>query len=45
MNLTEVDLKHYVDVLPNGLTVVSIEMPHIHSLEISMFVRAGLRSP
>ena len=43
MNLTEVDLKHYVHVLPNGLTVVSIEMPHIHSLEISMFVRAGLR--
>ncbi len=43
MNLTEVDLKHYVDILPNGLTVVSIEMPHIHSLEISMFVRAGLR--
>ena len=43
MNLTEVDLKHFVDVLPNGLTVVSIEMPHIHSLEISMFVRAGLR--
>ena len=43
MDLTEVDLKHYVNVLPNGLTVVSIEMPHIHSLEISMFVRAGLR--
>ena len=43
MNLTEIELKHFVNVLPNGLTVVSIEMPHIHSLEISMFVRAGLR--
>ncbi|MFQ5450844.1 MAG: M16 family metallopeptidase [Nitrospinaceae bacterium] len=43
MNLTEPDLKNYTDVLPNGLTVVTIEMPHIHTMEIAMFVRAGLR--
>ncbi|MEE2986673.1 MAG: pitrilysin family protein [Nitrospinota bacterium] len=46
MNLTEVgkkELKHYEDRLPNGLTVVTIEMPHIHNMEIAMFVRCGLR--
>ncbi len=43
MNLTEVDLKNHTEVLPNGLTVVTIEMPHVHNLEISMFVKAGLR--
>lgn len=43
MNLTEVGTRNYSEVLANGLTVVTIEMPHIHSLEIAMFVRAGLR--
>ena len=43
MNLTDIDLKNYTDILPNGLTVVTVEMPHIHNLELAMFVRAGLR--
>jgi predicted Zn-dependent peptidase len=29
--------------LANGLTVVAVEMPHIHTIEVAMFVRAGLR--
>lgn len=36
-------MKYFKDVLPNGLTVVTVEMPHIHTMEVSMFIRAGLR--
>jgi predicted Zn-dependent peptidase len=43
MQVTEFSLKYYKDILPNGLTLVTIEMPHIHTMEVSMFVRAGLR--
>ncbi len=43
MHLTETEIKNYTDILPNGMTVVTIEMPHIHTLEVAMFVRAGLR--
>jgi predicted Zn-dependent peptidase len=43
MEITEFSLKYFTDVLPNGLTVVTVEMPHIHTMEVSMFVRAGLR--
>jgi predicted Zn-dependent peptidase len=43
MAVTELALKYFMDVLPNGLTVVTVEMPHIHTVEVSMFVRAGLR--
>lgn len=32
-----------MDLLDNGLTVVTVEMPHIHSVELAVFVRAGLR--
>ncbi len=39
----EFALKYFNDTLPNGLTVVTVEMPHIHTMEVSMFVRAGLR--
>lgn len=42
-NLTESGLKNHTDVLPNGLTVVTVEMPHIHSVELALFVRSGLR--
>lgn len=38
-----VEIKNYKDVLPNGLTLITIEMPHIHTLEITMLIRAGLR--
>lgn len=37
------EIKNYQSTLANGLTVVTVEMPHIHTLEIAMFVRAGLR--
>ncbi|MBT3514254.1 MAG: insulinase family protein [Nitrospina sp.] len=29
--------------LANGLTLVAIEQPHIHSVELAMFIRSGLR--
>jgi len=43
MEVKEFVTKYFRDVLPNGLTVVAVEMPHIHTMEVSMFVRAGLR--
>ena len=43
MEVKEFALKYFRDTLTNGLTVVTIEMPHIHTMEVSMFVRAGLR--
>lgn len=43
MNLAVAEIKNYKDILSNGLTVVTIEMPHIHTLEITMLIRAGLR--
>ncbi len=43
MEVKEFALKYFRDTLPNGLTVVTVEMPHIHTMEVSMFVRAGLR--
>lgn len=43
MKLINRELKNFTDVLTNGITVVTVEMPHIHALEIAMFVRAGLR--
>ena len=43
MEVKEFALKYFNHILPNGLTVVTVEMPHIHTMEVSMFVRAGLR--
>jgi predicted Zn-dependent peptidase len=43
MPITDVDIRHFKDVLANGLTVVTIEMPHIHTVEVGMFIRSGLR--
>ena len=43
MEVKEFALKYFNETLPNGLTVVTVEMPHIHTMEVSMFVRAGLR--
>lgn len=43
MEVKEFALRYCKDVLPNGLMVVTVEMPHIHTMEVSMFVRAGLR--
>ena len=41
--LTDTEIKSFRNTLANGLTVVAIEMPHIHTTEVAMFVRAGLR--
>jgi predicted Zn-dependent peptidase len=44
MKLAEdTEIKNYKDTLSNGLTVITVEMPHIHTLEVAMFIRAGLR--
>ncbi len=43
MKVKEFSLRYFKDVMANGLTVVTVEMPHIHTMEVSMFVRAGLR--
>ena len=43
MEVKEFALRYSKDVLANGLTLVTVEMPHIHTMEVSMFVRAGLR--
>ncbi|MCH8208370.1 MAG: insulinase family protein [Nitrospinae bacterium] len=39
----ETEIRNFSDALSNGLTLVTVEMPHIHAVEIAMFVRAGLR--
>jgi predicted Zn-dependent peptidase len=36
-------LSHYRDVLPNGLRVVTVEVPHLHSALIALYVRSGSR--
>jgi len=41
--LTDIEIRNFRSTLANGLTVISVEMPHIHTIEIAMFVRAGLR--
>ncbi len=40
---TDTEIKSSRSTLANGLTVVAVEMPHIHMIEVAMFVRAGLR--
>ena len=37
------EIKSFKNVMANGLTLVTVEMPHIHTLEIAMFIRVGLR--
>jgi predicted Zn-dependent peptidase len=39
----DTEIKSFRNTLTNGLTVVGVEMPHIHMIEVAMFVRAGLR--
>ena len=36
-------IKVFKDCLVNGMTVIVVEQPHIHSIELAMFVRSGLR--
>ena len=39
----EEKIEVFKDYLGNGLTVVAVEQSHIHSIELAMFVRSGLR--
>ena len=39
----EEKIKVFKDYFANGLTVVAVEQSHIHSIELAMFVRSGLR--
>ena len=47
MNLVSAEkiekIKVFKDCLVNGMTVIVVEQPHIHSIELAMFVRSGLR--
>lgn len=36
-------LRHYKDVLPNGLRVVTVEAPQLHAAMLAVYVRAGSR--
>lgn len=36
-------LIYHKTVLDNGLRVITVEMPHLHSVEISLYVKAGTR--
>lgn len=38
MKLKKDELKNFTDTLPNGITVVTVEMPHIHTLEMGKSV-------
>lgn len=43
MSITETATRYFKETLANGLTLVTVEMPHIHTVEVAMFLRAGLR--
>jgi len=36
-------IQKFHDTLENGLPVITVEMPHIHSTELALFIRSGLR--
>ncbi len=40
---TDTEIRNFQSTLANDLTVVAVEMPHIHTIDVAMFVRAGLR--
>ena len=33
-----------MQTLPNGLRIVAIHMPHLHSAELALYVKAGGRN-
>ena len=35
---------HSVSTLPNGLRVVSVPLPHLHSVEIAIYIKVGARN-
>ena len=36
-------MHHSLTTLPNGLRVIAVEMPHIHSAEIAIYLKVGAR--
>ncbi|MBS1149694.1 MAG: family peptidase [Myxococcaceae bacterium] len=36
-------IKYFKDLLPNGLRLVTVETPHLHSAMVSVYVRVGSR--
>lgn len=36
-------ISHFVDTLPSGLKVVTVEAPHLHSAMVAIYVRVGSR--
>ena len=43
MKTFDVALSYHKTTLNNGLRIIIVEMPHLHSLEISMYVKVGSR--
>ncbi|MFC2075309.1 M16 family metallopeptidase [Bdellovibrionota bacterium] len=38
-----IEYRYFKDVLSNGLTVVTVEMPYLHAAEIALYIRVGSR--
>jgi len=36
-------LQHLSDTLPNGLRIVTVEMPHLHTVTVQLYVKVGSR--
>ncbi|MGA1874995.1 MAG: M16 family metallopeptidase [bacterium] len=43
MKILQPPLRHHKIILDNGLRVITVEMLHLHSLEISMYIKVGSR--
>jgi len=37
-------IQHHIHTLKNGLRVVTVEMPHLHSAELAIYIKAGGRN-
>lgn len=35
--------RHFKDILPNGLRVVTVEAPHLHSIALALYAKVGSR--
>lgn len=37
-------MMHHTVILPNGLRVVSVPLPHLHSVELAIYIKVGARN-
>lgn len=37
-------MSHHTSCLPNGLRVVSVPLPHLHSVELAVYIKVGARN-